>query len=151
MHALLPLAGQFATQHLPCEQLPSPAGHEQVPPHPSLMHALLPFAGQFATQQTSPEHFCPAAQGHLPPQPSLPHFPASHFGAHSQTPCTHFDCRLHDIVHVQVSTQLPLAHTLPAGQTTPAHGFFTHAPDTQNSSALHATLSQGLALGTQVR
>jgi len=45
---------------------------------------------------------------------------------------------------------VPLLHTLPAAQVTPAHGFGTHLPPEQLSPAAHTTPAHGLG-GAQVR
>jgi hypothetical protein len=117
------------------------------------MPPRLPSLGQFGVQQPSIDIMLPIGQPHLPLQPSsmparLPS--AGHVGVQTHVPCTQRPLVPQPLPpQSQVSMQVPLLQTLPAKQTTPAHGLATHTPPLQLWPLGHCTFAHGSA-ATQV-
>jgi hypothetical protein len=96
--------------------------------------------------------FCPDGHGQVPLQPfdipaRLPSL--GQVGVQAQRPSTQRPFVPQLLLHLQVSTHVPLLHMLPAAQVTPAHGFGTHLPPEQLSPVGHTTPAHGLG-GEQV-
>jgi len=149
----LPSVGQLAVQQLPMYSV-VPDGQGQVPPQPLLMPPRLPSAGQVGRQQLPPYSTEPLGQPQVLLQPSgiPPRLPsAGQLGVHTQLPPTQRPLVPHPAApQLQVSMQVPLLHTLPAAQRTPAHRLTTQVPPAHTWLAAQVTLAHGLGL-VQVR
>jgi len=143
----LPSVGQLAVQQLPMYSV-VPDGQGQVPPQPLLMPPRLPSAGQVGRQQLPPYSTEPLGQPQVLLQPSgiPPRLPsAGQLGVHTQLPPTQRPLVPHPAApQLQVSMQVPLLHTLPAAQRTPAHRLTTQVPPAHTWLAAQVTLAHGL-------
>src|SRR5262245_54838831 len=81
--------------------------------------------------------------------PRLPS--AGQLGVQTQVPSTQRPALPQLVAHLQVSMQVPLLHTLPAVQRTPAHRLTTQVPFAHTWLAAHMTLAHGLAVAAQPR
>jgi len=118
-------------------------------PQPSDIPARLPSLGQFGVQQPAIDIMLPIGHPHLPLQPSsmparLPS--AGQVGVQMHVPCAQRPLVPQPLLpQSHVSMQVPLLHTLPSLQVTPAHGLLLHVPPLQLWPLGHCTPAHGFA------